>query len=87
MQLDDNEQERVRLYLLGQVPPDELAPLEERLLTDSPFYEELLIVEDELIDEYLNDELSQAERENFETHFLAPPERRQKVGFARTLKK
>jgi hypothetical protein len=81
------EQETIRQYLLGLLPPEELPQVEERLLTDSAFYEELLIVEDELIDEYFAGDLSQSEREGFETHFMLAPERQGKARFARTLKK
>lgn len=87
MQLDYKEQESLRRYLLGSLPPEEIAALEERLLTDTVFYDELLMVEDELIDHYLSGEQSGAERESFEAHFSLAPERQQKVRFARALKK
>ena len=45
------------------------------------------IVEDELIDEYLREELPASERESFESHFLAAPEHQEKVRFARTFTK
>jgi len=61
--------------------------VEERLLLDEVFYQELLIVEDELIDEHLNGRLSSSEEEAFAAHFLAAPERHEKVRFARNLKK
>ena len=61
--------------------------MEERLVTDGEFYNELLIAEDELIDQYCNDELSASERERFETHFLLTSERRQKVRFGRAFNK
>jgi hypothetical protein len=87
LQLDYKEQDSLRRYLLGDLAPGEIAALEERLLTDSTFYEELLMMEDELIDQYLTGEQSQAEREKFETHFSVAPERQEKVRFALTLKK
>ena len=87
LQLDYKEQESLRKYLLGSLPPGEIAALEERLLTDAVFYDELLMVEDELIDQYLSGEQSPAERESFEAHFALAPERQQKVRFARALKK
>ncbi len=87
LKFDAGEQERIRQYLLGQLPPEDSAELEERLLSDSDFFEELLIAEDELIDQYLGDDLSQAERSDFETQFLTAPERQQRVRFARSLKK
>jgi hypothetical protein len=87
LQLDYKEQESLRRYLLGSLPSEEIAALEERLLTDTVFYDELLMVEDELIDQYLSGEQSAAERESFEAHFTLAPERQQKVRFARALKK
>jgi hypothetical protein len=87
VKLDHNERDTIRRYLLGQAPLEDSSNVEERLLTDDEFYQELLIVEDELIDQYLSGELSEPERESFEPHFLLPPERQQKLRFARSLKK
>jgi hypothetical protein len=84
---DHKEQETMRHYLLGLAAEDGWLSLEERLLTDSEFFQELLIVEDELIDQFLGDELSPAEREKFETHFLLAPERQRKLSFSRALHK
>jgi hypothetical protein len=81
------EQKQTRLYLLGNLPPKNLAELEVRLLGDKGFYEELLAAEDELIDEYFADRLSKAERESFESHFLITPERQQKLRFSRAFRK
>jgi hypothetical protein len=81
------DQENIRQYLLGRLSEAKLPEIEERLLTDSAFYEELLIAEDELIDQHLSNELSESERASFESHFLVPRERQQKVRFARAFRK
>lgn len=81
------EQNAIRQYLLGLLGPEQRPALEERLLTDDAFYEELLIAEDDLIDQYVADSISPAERESFETHFLVTPERQKKLRFARVLKR
>ena len=81
------EQNAVQQYLLGLLPPEQQPALEERLLTDEAFFNELLIAEDELIDHYLSGRVSGAERESFESHFLLPPERRKKLRFARALRR
>ncbi|HXM36280.1 MAG TPA: hypothetical protein VN920_13895, partial [Pyrinomonadaceae bacterium] len=60
---------------------------EERLLAEDLFYDELLIEEDELVDQYLIGELSAQETESFERHFLCTPGRQQKLRFAGALKK
>jgi hypothetical protein len=68
-------------YLLGQARPEDVPLLEEKLVTNSEFFEELLIAEDELIDQYLSHELSESEREQFKNHFLSTPERQRKLRF------
>jgi hypothetical protein len=85
MKSNAEEQNAVRHYLLGLLPPAQQQSLEERLLTDASFYEELQIAEDELIDGYLAGELSGREREAFESHFMGAPGRDRQVRFARAL--
>jgi anti-sigma factor RsiW len=77
----------IRGYLLGELSPEDGAQVEERLLLEDDVYQELLIVEDELIDEYLARNLSDSEKESFERHFLSTPERREKVRFGHHMKK
>ncbi|MCM3874090.1 MAG: hypothetical protein ND895_25660, partial [Pyrinomonadaceae bacterium] len=81
------ERETIRLYLLGRLDQAARDQVEERLLTDEPFYDELLIAEDELTDQYLTNGLSGEELLSFESHFLLAPERRQKLRFARSLRR
>ena len=81
------QQIAIRQYLLGRLSQTEQGELEERLLADGVFYEELLIEEEELVDQYLRGELSVPESEYFETHFLQTPERQQKLSFAAALNK
>jgi hypothetical protein len=87
LNLDSNEQQVLRTYLLGRSSPEDSSRFEERLLTDGSFYEELLMAEDDLIDEYLTEELSEAERQDFESHFLLVPQRQEQLRFARALRK
>jgi anti-sigma factor RsiW len=79
----DSEKLMIR-YLLGDVPEDEQIRIEERFFTDDEYFEQLLALEDDLIDDYVNGELTDREREQFEEYFLAPPTRRQRVEFAKT---
>jgi hypothetical protein len=84
---DTQSNEAIRDYLLGLTASGDAAQVEERLLTDDKFYQELLIVEDELVDEYVADQLTDSEIQSFESHFLNTSERREKLRFARNLKK
>jgi anti-sigma factor RsiW len=79
----DSEKLMIR-YLLGDVPEDEQIRIEERFFTDDEYFEQLLALEDDLIDDYVNGELTDREREQFEEYFLASPARRQRVEFAKT---
>jgi hypothetical protein len=80
-----NDQGTIRQYLLGQLTDDSQQKIEERLLTEADFFEELEVQEDELIDEYLAGKLTIEEQGWFEKHFLATTERDQKLRFARAL--
>ena len=77
----------IKEYLLGELTAEDSSKVEEQLLTDDDFYQELLIVEDELIDSYVSEKLLEAEVRGFESHFLTSPERYEKLRFARNLKK
>jgi CHAT domain-containing protein len=88
MALDAKDREEARLYLLGRLKPERrLELLEERIMTEQDYYEELLAIEDEVIDQYLANELSRDEREAFEQYFLRTPERASKLRFARAFNK
>ena len=79
-----DEVAHLRSYLLGSVDSeDELSAIESRLIVDDEFLEELEFQEDELIEDYLHDQLTPTERQRFETHFLISKERRDKLTFAR----
>jgi CHAT domain-containing protein/Tfp pilus assembly protein PilF len=81
-------QPSLRSYLLGEsIEDDELRLIEERLLTDDLFFQELQITEEDLIDDYVNKKLNDDERNFFERHFLITPERQQKLRFALALQK
>ncbi len=79
--------QQIREYLLGKSSSEDSAFVEERLIGDEEFYQQLLVVEDELVDQYLAGSLPEPEKEPFENYFLATPERREKLRFTRNLKK
>ena len=67
---------------LGTLEAEPRAELEERILCDPAVYEELLLLEEELIDQYIAGGLSKAERQQFETHFLITAERQRSCALA-----
>ncbi|HJQ71027.1 MAG TPA: hypothetical protein VKA70_18780 [Blastocatellia bacterium] len=54
-------------------------------MTDRQYLDHILRVEERLMDEYVRGEIDLDERGPFETHFLNPPERRDKLEFAESL--
>lgn len=77
----------LRHYLLGTIDPAVREDVERRLFSDDRiFWEQLCLAEDELIDDYVDDELDAKEVESFERCFLSTEERREKLEFARALK-
>lgn len=82
------EQKDLRAYILGEIIDEkERQAVEERLMTDEDFFRKLSLVEENLIQEYADGNLTAAERAKFEKRFPASEENRQKVRFARALRK
>ena len=83
--IQNEDQNRIRLYLLGKLADGEKEQIEQELLTNDDLFEEILIVEEEMADEYVAGKLGSEERADFERHFLATPERQQNLRFAQAL--
>jgi hypothetical protein len=75
------EREYIKQYVLGTIDIADQEQLEERLLADGDFQEELSIAENEIVHAYLTGQLPEQERKQFESHFLSTPERRRKLSF------
>ena len=75
-----------RRFLLGQLSPDEQGHIEELAFDDPQSFEVLQAAEDDLIDEFVYDDLSSEERERFKEYYLAQPGRREDVRIASALR-
>jgi hypothetical protein len=75
----------LKKYLLGELDNEQQMELEMRLLTDAEYFDELLLVEDELTDDFVFGVLPDDENERIQNHFLAVPERREKLKITRTI--
>lgn len=85
---DLEEQKAIREYLLGALSDKaEMRRIEEKILLDDEFVEELLVAEDQLIDEFLDGTLSASEQKSFDQYFLNAPERKQKLRLIRDLRR
>jgi anti-sigma factor RsiW len=82
---DPFSEELIVRYLLGDLPEEKQSEIEDRAFQDQPYLQRILAVESDLIDEYVQGELSDSTRRQFETRFLASAERRRKVQFAKAL--
>lgn len=72
-------------YLLGDLSNEERIEVEDRYLSDEKFFDDLLVAEDELIDDYVRGRMSRADRERFERNFLCSTARMGRVKSARAL--
>ena len=81
----DNEK-LISRYLLGELPEEQQVEIEDRAFSDKDYLATITTVENDLIDEYVRGELSAADRQRFESRFLASAERRKRVEFAKALR-
>jgi hypothetical protein len=79
------EHQLIRQYLLGQLTDQEQERLEELFMTDGEYREEVLIVEEELIEDYLDDFLSTEDKGRVASHFLSTPQQMQRLEVAKAL--
>jgi len=86
MRLTPDFERTLRRYVLGGLDDDLRVELEELLITDPDAFEALGVIEDELLEEYLEEAGSADERQSFERRFLTSPERRRRLGIARALR-
>ena len=85
MATDLNSENLIARYLLGELSEEQQIEIEDRAFADKQYLASITAVENDLIDDYVRNELSAAERQRFEKRFLASAERRKRVEFARAL--
>ncbi len=69
-------------YLLGSLPEAEIEAFDELSFTDDRFADALRIAEKDLVDAYVQGELTGTQLEQFKSYYLASPRRLEKVRFA-----
>lgn len=85
MGLSSEHKQEVTRYLLGTAAVDEQAALEDKYFSDPGFFEQVVAVEKELLDDYARDRLSADERGLFERHYLSHSKRRSRAMAASAL--
>ena len=77
----------IRNYLLGELEEGAREQVEQRLMTDRDYKEEVLIVEEELLEDYVSGALDNHERDLFLKNYLTTPLQKQKLRIAQALDK
>ncbi len=77
-----NNHPAITQYLLGALPAAETEHLDVLSFTDDEFADSIRVVENDLVDAYVQGELADDELEQFKVFYLAFPPRREKVEFA-----
>src|SRR5215217_8085598 len=85
MAADLNNEKFIARYLLGELSEEQQVEIEDRAFADKEYVASITAVENDLIDEYVRHELSETDRRNFESRFLASADRRKRVEFAKAL--
>lgn len=76
-----------RRFWLGQLSPEEQGRIEELAFEDHHTFAFLESVENDLIDEFIQGDLSQEEKLSFESHFLSLPGNRNHLEISRMLQR
>jgi hypothetical protein len=85
MSIEDKQHAILRRYLLGELPEAERSELADRYFVDEEFFDELLDVENELVDQYVRGQLSSEERKNFGDYLRSLPDGESKLATAYAL--
>jgi CHAT domain-containing protein/Tfp pilus assembly protein PilF len=87
MNLQPEQEDQIRRYILGVATPDEMEQVEIGLLRGAEYIELLLLIEDELITDYAIGALPPNERELMRKNFFSTPERQEKLMAAQEIMK
>ena len=85
MAADFNNETLIARYLLGELSEEQQIEIEDLAFADKNYLASITAVENDLIDGYVRNDLSDAARTRFEKRFLASAERRKRVEFAQAL--
>ncbi|HTC96011.1 MAG TPA: hypothetical protein VK699_21395 [Terriglobales bacterium] len=80
-----SQREKALQYLLGELPERNAVEFEEQCFADDNLFEETCALENDLLDSFIQGELSQAQRHQFEKGYLVSPARRANLEFSRLL--
>lgn len=76
----------IRRFLLGEVDEEERERIERRFISDPEAYKKIVVVEDELIEDYLEDSLTASDREKFLAQYGHTPKERRRLRIVNAIK-
>lgn len=76
----------IRRFLLGDVDEEERERIERRFISDPEAYKKIVVVEDELIEDYLEGSLTASDRDGFLAQYGHTPEERRRLRIIRAIK-
>src|SRR5215211_1751974 len=76
----------LREFLLGKLADEDRERIEDLFLTDSPTRERVLALEQDLIEDYLEDSLSQEHKERFLSRYAQTDEQQRKLRITGAIK-
>lgn len=76
----------IRRFLLGDVDEEEHERIERRFISDHEVYEKIVVVEDELIEDYIEDSLTASDREKFIAQYGQTPKERRRLRIVKAIK-
>ena len=82
MNKETDSNQAINQYLLGLLPEAEAERLDEQSFTDDEFADALRVAEKDLVDAYMQGELTGQTLEHFRAHYLSSPTRRERVNLA-----
>lgn len=85
--MSSEDERTIRRYLLQELAEEHRQRVEERMMTDDAFFDEVTFAEDELVEEYTRGALKGVERQEFEQSFLTTPEGRHEVNFNKAFRR
>lgn len=86
MDISPADEALLRKYLLGTLSEPKSDEIDLELFTNDDFAKTAEVIEDEIVDDYLDGTLSRQDRLAAEHHFFQAPEHRSKLWFARLLR-
>ncbi len=87
MNIELTKKENIRKYLLRNLPEDLQQEVEKRLFSEEDFLDMVTYEESDLIEDYLDNELTDAEKRDFEKKFAIFPQNQANIRLTKALRK